>query len=159
MENKKSYNFVKSNKPKKERQNWHNYFMNLAKLAAERGTCDRANVGAVIVNNENRIVATGYNGSVGSKTPHCDEVGHVMRDDHCIATQHAEINCLCYCAKEGIAVKNSSIYVTHFPCVNCTKAIIQAGICKIYYKNDYRIDDYAVDLLNMNDIPFEKIGE
>ncbi|ADL52471.1 deoxycytidylate deaminase [Clostridium cellulovorans] len=153
----KSYTIVKSDKPKKERQGWNEYFMNLAKLAAERSTCDRANVGAVIVNSENRIVATGYNGSVGSKTPHCDDIGHVMRENHCIATQHAEINCLCYCAKEGIPVKNSVIYVTHFPCLNCTKALIQAGIKKIYYSNDYRIDDYALELLNINDILYEKI--
>lgn len=154
---KKSYELIKTNNEKKDRQSWNSYFMNLAKLAAERSTCDRANVGAVIVNNDNRIVATGYNGSVGKKTPHCDEIGHVMRDNHCIATIHAEINCLSYCAKEGIPVKNCTIYVTHFPCLNCTKALIQAGIVKIYYDIDYRMDQYAVELLKINGIPFEKI--
>lgn len=155
--NKKSYSLVKTETRKKDRQSWNSYFMNLAKLAAERSTCDRANVGAVIVNSDNRIVATGYNGSVGRKTPHCDEIGHVIRDNHCIATIHAEINCLSYCAKEGISVKGCIIYVTHFPCLNCTKALIQAGITKIYYDIDYRMDEYAVELLNINDIPFQKI--
>ncbi len=153
----KSYTFVKSEKPAAKRQTWNQYFMNLARLAAERSTCDRANVGAIIVNKENRIVATGYNGSVGRKTPHCDEVGHAMRDSHCIATQHAELNCISYCAKEGIPVRDSVIYVTHFPCLNCTKAIIQSGITKIYYAEGYRMDDFAIELLNINEIPFEQI--
>ncbi len=153
----KSYEMVRSTKERKPRQSWNEYFMNLAKLAAERSSCDRANVGAVIVNRDNRIIATGYNGSVGRKTPHCDEVGHTMRDGHCIATLHAELNCISYCAKEGIPLKDSVIYVTHFPCLNCTKALIQSGITKIYYHDDYRVDDYALELLNMNDIAIEKL--
>lgn len=153
----RSYDFIKSTKEPKTRQNWTQYFMNLARLAAERSTCDRADVGAIIVNQENRIVATGYNGSVGRKTPHCSEIGHAMRDGHCIATQHAELNCISYCAKEGIAVKDCVIYVTHFPCLNCTKAIIQSGITKIYYNVSYRIDDFAVYLLEVNGIPFEQV--
>ncbi|TDT62384.1 deoxycytidylate deaminase [Fonticella tunisiensis] len=138
------------------RQSWEQYFMQLAEMVATRGTCDRANVGAVIVNSDNRIVATGYNGSI-SGNPHCDEVGHTMRDGHCIATIHAEINALLYCAKEGIAVKNCTIYVTHFPCLNCTKALIQAGIKRLFYRHDYRVDDYAVELLKRNNISFKRI--
>lgn len=153
----KSYELVKSDKPQKIRQSWNEYFMNLAKLAAERSSCDRANVGAVIVNKDNRIIATGYNGSVGSKTPHCDEIGHTMRDGHCIATLHAELNCIAYCAKEGIPLKGSTIYVTHFPCLNCTKALIQSGIVRIIYHEAYRVDDYAVELMKMNDITYEKL--
>jgi dCMP deaminase len=138
------------------RSSWDQYFMQLAEMVATRGTCDRANVGAVIVNSENRIVATGYNGSI-SGNAHCDEVGHTLRDGHCIATIHAEINAISYCAKEGIAVKECAIYVTHFPCLNCTKALIQAGIKKLFYRNDYRIDDYALELLTKNKISVEKI--
>ena len=97
-----------------------------------------------MVNEENRIVSTGYNGSIKGN-PHCDEVGHTMRDGHCIATIHAEMNAILYCAKEGIATKNTICYVTHFPCLNCTKSLIQAGIKKIYYNEAYRMDDYAVE--------------
>lgn len=139
-----------------KRQSWDDYFMKIAEMIATRSTCDRANVGAVIVNKDNRIVSTGYNGSI-SGNPHCDEVGHVIRDGHCIATIHAEMNALLYCAKEGIAVKDCAIYVTHFPCLNCTKALIQAGIRKIYYNDDYRVDDYAVELLRRNNVQFKKI--
>ena len=153
-----SYTYVKDEVPSKERQDWNRYFMELARLAAARSTCDRAHVGAIVVNKDHRIVATGYNGSVGRKTPHCSEIGHAMRDGHCIATQHAELNCISYCAKEGISMGDCVIYVTHFPCLNCTKALIQSGIKKIYYDEAYRMDDFAIRLLELNDIPFEQVG-
>lgn len=138
------------------RISWKEYFMQIAEKVATRSTCDRAWVGCLLVNDDNRIISTGYNGSV-SGNPHCDDVGHTLRDGHCIATIHAEMNALLYCAKEGISVKNCTCYVTHFPCLNCTKALIQAGITKIYYKDDYRVDDYAIELLEKNNIGYEKI--
>lgn len=138
------------------RKSWEEYFMDLAKNVATRGTCDRAYVGCVLVNNDNRIVSTGYNGSVAGN-PHCDEIGHTMRDNHCIATIHAEMNALLYCAKEGISVKGCTCYVTHFPCLNCTKALIQSGISAIYYNEGYRIDDYALELLRRNNISYTQI--
>jgi len=141
---------------KEKRKSWEEYYMQLAETVAERSTCDRANVGAVIVNKDQRIVSTGYNGSL-SGNPHCDDIGHTIRDGHCIATIHAEMNALLYCAKEGISVKGCTIYATHFPCLNCTKALIQAGIKKLYFKNDYRIDEYAVELLNRNNVIFKQI--
>lgn len=140
----------------KDRLSWQEYFMNLAITVSQRGTCDRAYVGCVIVNKENRIVSTGYNGSIKGN-PHCDEIGHTMRDGHCIATIHAEMNALLYCAKEGISVNGCIAYVTHFPCLNCTKSLIQAGISKIYYNNAYRVDDYAIKLLERNKIPYIKL--
>lgn len=138
------------------RSSWQEYFMGIAESIAQRGTCDRAFVGAVIVNNDNRIVSTGYNGSI-SRDEHCIDTEHKMRDNHCIRTIHAEQNALYYCAKEGIKVKGCSIYVTHFPCLNCTKALIQSGIKHIYYKNDYRIDEYALELLNIANIGHTKL--
>lgn len=127
-------------------------------MVATRSTCDRAFVGCVLVNEDNRIISTGYNGSItGNK--HCDEVGHTMRDGHCIATIHAEMNALLYCAKEGISVKSAKCYVTHFPCLNCTKALIQAGIKAIIYKEAYRVDDYALELLKRNKIEIKQISE
>ena len=139
-----------------ERKSWKKYFMEITNLVATRSTCDRAFVGCLLVNDDNRIVSTGYNGSV-KKNPHCDDIGHRMRDGHCIATIHAEINALLYCAKEGISVKDCSAYVTHFPCLNCTKALIQAGIKKIYFQNDYRVDEYAMELLQINGIEVERV--
>ena len=130
--------------------------MDLALNVATRSTCDRAFVGCVLVNSDNRIVSTGYNGAI-SGNPHCDEVGHTLRDGHCIATIHAEMNALLYCAKEGISVKGCICYVTHFPCLNCTKSLIQAGISKIYYHEAYRVDDYAIELLDRNNIEYVQI--
>lgn len=138
------------------RKSWQEYFMEITEMVASRSTCDRAFVGCVLVNQDNRIVSTGYNGSV-SGNAHCSQIGHTMRDGHCIATIHAEMNALLYCAKEGITTKDTAAYVTHFPCLNCTKSLIQAGITAIYYQNDYRIDDYAIELLENNHIPYKKI--
>ena len=139
------------------RKSWDEYFIEIAQTVAERSTCDRAFVGCVLVNDDHRIISTGYNGSVVGN-PHCDDTGHKMRDGHCIRTVHAEMNALLYCAREGISVKNSTCYITHFPCLNCTKSLIQAGIKKIIYKEGYRIDDFALELLKTNNVATEKFG-
>lgn len=139
-----------------DRKSWDEYFMDLALMVAQRSTCDRAFVGCVLVNKEHRIVSTGYNGSL-SGSPHCSEAGHVIRDGHCIATIHAEMNALLYCAKEGISVNGTTCYVTHFPCLNCTKALIQAGIKRIVYHEAYRVDDYALKLLEEKKISAQKL--
>lgn len=136
----------------KKRSSWDEYFMKLAVLTSERSTCERAHVGAIVVSKKKRIIATGYNGSVGAKTPHCDDVGHVMRDGHCIATMHAEMNCISYAAREGISLEGASIYCTHFPCLNCTKLIIQSGIDEVIYYRSYRVDEYATELLKINGV-------
>lgn len=139
-----------------ERKSWDEYFMEITEMVATRSTCDRAFVGCVLVNKDHRIVSTGYNGSLAGN-PQCDEIGHTMRDGHCIATIHAEMNALLYCAKEGISVKGCTAYVTHFPCLNCTKALIQAGIIGICYKNAYRIDEYAMELIKRNNIKIKQL--
>lgn len=151
-----SFEFVKSDKPQRTRKDWNQYFMGLALMAAERSTCDRAYVGCVLVNERNRVICTGYNGSVGSMD-HCDDVGHAMRDGHCIATVHAEMNCIAEAAYAGKSLKNSTAYVTHFPCVHCTKLLVQSGIKKIYYAYDYRVDDFAVHILEKNNVLYEKV--
>lgn len=138
------------------RKSWDEYFMEITEMVATRSTCDRAFVGCILVNKDNRIVSTGYNGSL-SGNPSCDEIGHTMRDGHCIATIHAEMNALLYCAKEGIKVNGYKCYVTHFPCLNCTKALLQAGITEIYYKDDYRVDEYALELIKNNNIKLVKM--
>lgn len=139
------------------RKSWDTYFMQITEIVASRSTCDRAFVGCILVNKDHRIVSTGYNGSVAGN-PHCDDVGHTMRDGHCIATIHAEMNALLYCAKEGIPTKDTVCYVTHFPCLNCTKALIQAGIREVVYKNAYRVDDYAVSLFEKNNITLRQLS-
>ncbi|WP_407890879.1 deoxycytidylate deaminase [Lacticaseibacillus sp. N501-2] len=136
---------IQPSKRHAQRESWDHYFMKLALNVAERSTCERATVGAVLVK-DHRIIATGYNGSI-SGDPHCDEAGHLMRDGHCIRTLHAEMNAILQCALNGVSTKGATVYVTFFPCLNCTKALIQSGVSKIYYANDYRNDPYAEQLL------------
>lgn len=137
-----------------ERLSWQDYFMANAELISKRSTCNRAYVGAVLVK-DNRIIATGYNGGV-SATANCDDIGHEMDNGHCIRTVHAEMNALIQCAKEGISTANTELYVTHFPCINCTKALLQAGICQITYKTDYRPHPFAIELLKAKGVPYIK---
>lgn len=138
-----------------ERISWEQYFMAQAHLLALRSTCTRLKVGAVIVR-ENRIIAGGYNGSVSGET-HCIDEGCYVVDNHCIRTIHAEMNALLQCAKFGISTEGAEIYITHFPCVHCTKALIQSGIKAIYYAEDYKNDEYAIKLLNQSNCLVKQI--
>src|SRR3990167_6073587 len=110
--------------------------MNIAKDTATRSTCDRKHVGAVIVRDKT-ILSTGYNGSIRGM-PHCDEVGHMLENDHCVATIHAEANAILQAAKNGVGIEGSEIYVTASPCWICFKMIANTGIKKIYYGEFYR---------------------
>ena len=121
---------------KKVRVSWEKYFMNIAIEVATRSTCDRKNVGAVIVR-EKTILSTGYNGSIKG-LPHCDEVGCEMVDGHCARTTHAEANAIVQAAKNGVRIDSAEIFVTASPCYNCFKLIANAGIKKIYYYEFYR---------------------
>lgn len=138
-----------------ERLSWTEYFSLQAVIASSRSTCDRAYVGAVLVKNK-RVIATGYNGSVHSDD-HCIDVGHHLSDGHCVRTVHAEVNAITQCAKYGIETDDSELFVTHFPCLNCTKSLIQAGITKVNYLNDYRVDAYAKELLTKANIELNKV--
>ena len=119
-----------------DRVTWSIYFMNIAKEVATRSTCDRKNVGAVIVRDKT-ILSTGYNGSIKG-LPHCDEIGHEMVDGHCVRTTHAEANAIVQAAKNGVEINKAEIYVTASPCYNCFKLIANAGIQTIFYDELYR---------------------
>ena len=125
------------------RVNWEDYFMNIAKEIASRSTCDRKHVGSLIVRDKT-ILSTGYNGSIRGM-PHCDDVGHMMENDHCVATIHAESNAVLQAAKNGVMIDGSEIYITASPCWPCFKMLVNAGIKKIYYGEFYR-DDRIFDV-------------
>jgi len=127
------------------RPSWDSYFMKIAQDVALRSTCDRAMVGAVLVR-EKHIIATGYNGSPAG-LEHCDDIGHLMMDGHCVRTVHAEVNAIIQAAVFGQATKDADCYVTHFPCLNCTKMLINARISRLVYFNSYRDDPTALDFL------------
>lgn len=109
--------------------------MDLAFKVNERATCDRLHVGCVLVK-DNRIVATGYNGSV-SGHEHCDEEGHLMYESSCKRTIHAEMNAILQAARSGQSTDGVTAYVTDYPCPDCMKSLNQAGVKTIYYKRYY----------------------
>ncbi|WP_163970059.1 ComE operon protein 2 [Oceanobacillus halotolerans] len=138
-----------------ERISWDQYFMAQSNLLALRSTCARLMVGATIVR-EKRIIAGGYNGSVSGGV-HCIDEGCYVIDGHCVRTVHAEANALLQCAKFGVPTKDAEMYVTHFPCLQCCKQIIQAGIKTVYYANDYRNHPYAIELFNEAGVHTSKV--
>lgn len=125
------------------RPSWDDYFMDIAFTVAQRSTCDRAHVGCVLVR-DRRMLCTGYNGAPAG-LPHCDEVGHLMVDGHCVRTLHAEQNAIIQAAVHGVAVEGATLYCTHQPCVLCAKTLINAGVREIFFAEGYP-DRFAVDM-------------
>ncbi|MCH2109332.1 MAG: dCMP deaminase family protein [Polyangiaceae bacterium] len=110
--------------------------MTIAFQVATRSTCSRKHVGAVLVRDK-MILATGYNGSLRG-LDHCDDVGHLLEDGHCVRTVHAEANAIVQAARNGVRIEDACIYVTASPCFNCFKLIANAGITRIVYAEFYR---------------------
>ena len=136
--------------------------MSIAELVANRSTCLRRHVGAVVVKNR-RILATGYNGAPAG-VPHCAEVGCLRgtmgvasgeRHELCRGV-HAEQNALIQAATFGVSVSGATIYTTHQPCFICTKMLINAKIEKIIYKKEYP-DKLAIAMLNEAKVEFSMI--
>jgi dCMP deaminase len=132
------------------RPEWDSYFMKIAYAVSERSTCDRAFVGCVLVLDK-RILTTGFIGSPTGQ-PHCDEAGHLMVDEHCIRTIHAETNAIIQAALHGVSTNGATCYVTHLPCLNCTKVLINAGITRLVYSVAYQVDENAMSFLKAANI-------
>jgi len=126
--------------PPEERISWNDYFMKAATLASVRSPCDRLKVGCVIVKN-NRLISMGYNGFLAG-TDHRS----IVRWGHEQATIHAEINAITDAAKRGVSIDDSVAYITHYPCINCFKALASSGVKKIYYQVDYKNDPFVEEL-------------
>lgn len=142
---------------KKRRLPWDKYFMKFAKKVAERSTCIRRKVGAVLVR-EKRILATGYNGAPAN-LPHCEEVGCLRRKLDIPSGTHHELcrglhgeqNALIQAAHFGVSTKNAILYCTNQPCVICTKMLINAKIKKIYISESYP-DELSLKMLDEAEI-------
>ena len=120
--------------------------MTITRQVAERSTCKRAKVGAVIVRDKN-ILATGYNGAPAGM-PHCTDVGCLIyesktpngdTEENCFRTIHAEINAIAQAAKNGATIGDADIYITHTPCIHCFKVLINTGIKRIFYEKPYKL--------------------
>jgi dCMP deaminase len=162
--------------PPRVRPSWDDYFLGIAAQVAERSTCDRLSVGAVLVRDK-VILSTVYIGSARG-VAHCDDIGHLMhgaenatqivkrffkrflngnaeqglllslsRLDHCVRTVHAEANAIAQAARQGTRIDSSTCYVTHSPCFECAKVLVNAGVARVVYSNDYRVESGALGLL------------
>lgn len=143
------------------RASWDEYFMNIARQVATRATCDRKQVGALLVR-DRTILSTGYNGSIRG-LEHCDDVGHMMENGHCVATVHAETNAIIQAAKNGVGIDGATVYTSASPCWPCFKLIANGGIRKIVYGEFYRdarIFEYAqrlsIELIGPGPLPANK---
>ena len=117
------------------RPDWNTYFKDIVKVTATRSPCERLKVGCLIVK-DNRIISQGYNGFL----PGCPHKSSV-RDEHEQATIHAEQNAVCDCAKRGVSCNDATAYITHYPCLICTRLLLASGICEIKYIDDYKNDE------------------
>ena len=119
-------------------------FIDLCREAANGwSTCQREAVGAVVARG-GEIVKPGWNGAPSGQ-PHCIDVGCLMDDGHCIRAIHAEDNALWYAGRE--ACNGATLYVSHFPCWRCAQVIVRAGIARVVYEQEYRVDERARRLL------------
>jgi dCMP deaminase len=143
------------------RPNIDEYFMNIAKIVATRSTCLRHHVGSIIVKNKH-IIATAYNGAPRG-LPHCIDVGCIRdkenipsgtQTERCSAV-HSEINAIIQAALHGVSTDGATLYCTHQPCSSCAKAIINAGIKRVMYSEDYS-DMEGLKLLAFANIVIKK---
>ena len=145
------------------RPSWDEYFMSITELVAQRATCVRRKVGAILVR-EKRIIATGYNGAP-SQISHCLDVG-CLREERGIPSGerhelcrglHAEQNAIIQAALHGVSVEGATLYCTNMPCSICSKMLINARVRKILYKEGYA-DSLSSSLMAEANIPFIQLS-
>ncbi len=129
------------------RPSWDQYFMTITREVAERSTCLRAKVGAVVVRRRS-ILATGYNGAPRGMQ-HCLDVGCLVYESrnpsgeleqNCFRTIHAEINAIAQAARNGTSIEEADVYVTHTPCIHCFKTLVNTGIRRVFYEKPYKLE-------------------
>jgi dCMP deaminase len=147
-----------------KRPSWDEYFLKMTMLVAERSTCRRHHIGAILVRNK-YVLTTGYNGAA-SGTKDCLEIGCLRdelkipsgtRHETCRAI-HAEQNAIIQGAKHGININQSTLYCTHAPCSICAKMLINAGIERIVTYNKYN-DKKALEYLKEANIKLDIVSK
>jgi len=145
------------------RPSWDEYFMGITEMVAQRSTCLRRKVGAILVRDK-RIIATGYNGAP-AKVSHCLDIG-CLREQQGIPSGerhelcrglHAEQNSIIQAALHGFSIEGATLYCTNMPCAICSKMLINARIEKIYYKEGYA-DSLSSLLLDEAKVPVVQLG-
>ena len=133
------------------RPNWDEYFREIVQVTAKRSPCTRLHVGCLLVL-DNRIISQGYNGFL----PGCPHKS-IVRNNHEQATIHAEQNALCDCAKRGVSCDGAIAYITHYPCLTCSRLLLASGISQIYYIFDYKKDDLVETFAKQKDVEIIQI--
>jgi len=131
---------------------WDNYFSKIVSVTSERSPCERLKVGCLLVK-DNRIISQGYNGFL----PGCPHHS-IVRDNHEQATVHAEQNAIADCAKRGVSCENSTAYITHYPCIICTRILLASGISEIKYIQDYKNDELVNIFAQQSNVSISKIS-
>ena len=136
-----------------QRMSKDKYYLNIADAVLDRSTCLRRKYGAIIVKND-EILSTGYNGAPRGRK-NCVDLGYCTREQlkvprgeryELCRSVHAEANAITKVAKSANNCDGSTLYITAAPCIECSKLIIQAGIRRVVYSDDYRSEE-GLDLL------------
>jgi len=148
------------------RPTWDEYFFGVMEAVSKRGSCDRGRSGCVIVKNK-QILTSGYVGAP-SGFPQCDEVGHQIKktihedgtiSEHCCRTLHAENNAILQAAKNGISLKDSTLYCRMTPCRNCAMSIVSVGIKEVKCQRKYKNAFEGEEILNQGGVKISYISE
>ena len=134
------------------RPSWDDYFMEIVQVTSTRSPCERLHVGCLLVR-DNRIISQGYNGFL----PGCQHTS-VVRNGHEQATVHAEQNALMDCAKRGVSCAEATAYITHYPCIICTRLLLAAGIRTIKYRDDYKNDELVKTFCDQCKVNVQKLS-
>lgn len=144
-----------------KRPSWDEIFMQVADVVSQRSTCLRRKVGAVLVK-DRHIIATGFNGAPAGME-HCIDKGVCLREelgvpsgerlDYCYAV-HSEANLIIQSAIHGRDTRGSEVYLTCSPCTMCAKLLVNAGIKRICYKDNYP-DKLAMEILRSGGVLVE----
>jgi dCMP deaminase len=126
-------------------------YMQMASIWASNSYCKRRQVGALIVK-DRMIISDGYNGTPSGFENICEDENGVTKP----YVLHAEANAISKVAKSGNSAEGATLYVTASPCMECSKLIIQSGIRRVVYRDEYRLTD-GIDLLRRAGIEVEKI--
>jgi len=134
-------------------QKFDTRYLEMAQIWAKNSYCKRRQVGALIVKDK-MIISDGYNGTPSGFENICEDESGVTKP----YVLHAEANAITKVAKSGNSSEGATLYVTASPCVECAKLIIQSGIKRVVYKDEYRLTD-GIDLLRRAGVEVEHLGD
>lgn len=131
------------------KEKWVSAYIDIAERISLLSSAKRLKVGAIIVK-DHRIISIGYNGTPSGWDNTCEDENNKTKPE----VIHAEMNCIQKLAKSNESGENSTMFITHAPCINCAKAIRGSGIKNVFYKNLYRSDEGLIflNLCNVNTI-------